>query len=321
MRTLPAARRLSPRVRRLLDEHGIRARTVAGSGTGGRVTPRDVLDAAGVPRRTGRPLASPRARRLLRDADIALDAVVRTNEGHRLRAADAGRIVRDLADGVDGADRTGPTAGAGTGWARSTSSDVEVDVSLLLAGVAAVERDLRTHDGVALPPEVALAAAAAAVLVRRPDLAIATGLPRAEDRRTYPPVHLGFPRPGAGGPEVAVVPEAQYLTVAGLARRARTAPASGDGAGATPIPTLVAASDATSPAGLVGGTAIGLLTLGSRSRRHHTVVDHRGSEVVVTRTHARVRLHHDDRTTTAAATAFLEELAATIGDWSIPVGP
>lgn len=107
MPTVPATRRLSPKVRRLLDEHGVSARSVAGTGRQGRVTPHDVL--------------------------------------------------------------------------------------------------------------------AAAVLVRRPGLEVAAALPPSDDGRAYPAVHVGFPGAYAPGGEIAVVPDVQYLTVAGLARRARVA--------------------------------------------------------------------------------------------------
>lgn len=316
------AQRLSPKVRHLLQEHGLQARSVPGTGAHGRVTPHDVLGAAGVPRTRGSSgvLASPLARRVLREAGVDLASAVRANDGARLTRADAELVISELAGGTDTTARGGR---ARPGQARTVTSEVEVDVALLLAGVAAASPQFRAHNGFDLSPDVALACAAAAVLVRRPDLEVAAALPPSEDGSAYPPVHVGFPRPRAQGGGVAVVRDAQHLTVGGLARRARAAVRGADDTATATglVPTVVVATDADAPDTPTGDTAIGLLTLSNPTPRHVASVDDLGNEVVRTRPHARVLLHHDDRTTSAAAEGFLEELSTTVRSWALPLGP
>lgn len=317
MPTVAATRRLSPKVRRLLQEHGLQARSIAGTGAGGRVTPTDVLGAAGVPRRaTGRTLlASPVARRLLRDAGIDLPTAAGHGDGRPLVRADAQRMVTARAATSGSTADSGPSSGR--------SSQVEVDVTLLLVSIAAASRDFLAHHGFDLSAEVALASAAAAVLVNRPELAVASVLPSPEDGRAYPAVHVGFPRAPVRGTGLAVVPDVQYLTVAGLARRARTAVMATDepASAAAPSPAVVVATETAAPDDRPGGAAIGLLTISSPTPRTVTTMGPLGTEVVDTRPHATVRLHHHDGTSPAAAAAFLEELSRALASWALPVGP
>lgn len=303
MPTVPATRRLSPKVRRLLREHRLQARSVAGTGTGGRLTPEDVLRAAGradggAPRRV---LASPLARRVLRDAGVDLDAAARANDGRRLTRRDADRVLDELGT-VAASTSTEPRPPVDV-------TEIEVDASLLLAGVAALNRDFVVRHGFEVSAGVALASAVANVLVRRPDLAAApTGTPDGG-------IHVGFARPGSDGAGVAVVPDAQYLTVAGLARRAR------DASAVATRPTVVVAMEAAAQGDLAATADLGLLTIGDPAPRRVAGVDDLGHEVVHTRPHVPIRLHRHGPTAAADGTALLEELGATIRSWALPVGP
>lgn len=323
MTTIPAARRLSPKVRRLLHEHDLQARAVAGTGRGGRVTPHDVLGAAGVPRQTARGagrgsvLASPLARRLLRHAGLDLPAAARANDHRPITRADAERLIDELSVETD----------AGSPLAAPARADavavVEADVGRLLAELAAGDDAFRLHNGFELTVEVAVASAMAAVLVRRPELAGAPGA-------ASPGINIGFVTTRPDEPALAVVPDAQYLTVAGLARRARAAAGaaaerSGSDeqppAGATE-PTVVVASGDVASAGIAPASGLGLLTVETATPRRVTGTDELGHELVRTRPHATLRLHHHgDGTTHEAAVALLEELGAAMTAWSLPVGP
>jgi pyruvate/2-oxoglutarate dehydrogenase complex dihydrolipoamide acyltransferase (E2) component len=317
------AQRLSPKVRRLLREHGLKARALAGTGAAGRVTPHDVLGAAGVPRRAtaGRVLASPLARRLLRDAGLDTTEASRANGGRRITRADAERIVRELS--ADTA--TGGTASAQPARTESTA-EVVVDVGRLLAALAATDREFLSHNGFALGFDVAVASAVAAVLARRPDLAGAAAEPLVGAGGTYPSVHLGFVAPQADAPSVVVVPDAQYLTVAGLARRARAAvdrtrrgePAPAGRAAAT----VIVAPGAVVPDGPVAPVGLGLLTVDDPTPRRVAGVDELGHEIVSTRPHTTLRLHHAAaRISDGTAASFLDEVATAVTAWSLPVGP
>jgi hypothetical protein len=166
----------------------------------------------------------------------------------------------------------------------------------------------------------------AAVLAKRPDLAGAAAEPVVEAGSKYPSVHLGFVVPRAGATSVAVVPDAQYLTVAGLARRARAAVERTRRGEAAPAgraaPTVVVASDAVVPYGPVASAGLGLLTVDDPTPRRVVSVDGLGHEVVSTRPHTTLRLHHAaTRISEEAAASFLDEVATAVTAWSLPVGP
>jgi pyruvate dehydrogenase E2 component (dihydrolipoamide acetyltransferase) len=316
------SQRLSPKVRRLLREHGLQARAVAGTGAAGRVTPHDVLGAAGVPRRAsaGSVLASPLARRLLREVGLDDTEISRAIGDRRITRVDAERIVDELSAG---------TATGGTSARPSRTEDAAeavVDVGRLLAALAATGGDFSSHNGFALEFEVAVASAVAAVLARRPDLAGAAAEPVVEAGRTYPSVHVGFVVPQADAPSVVVVPDAQYLTVAGLARRARAAGERARRGEPTPAgqaaPTVVVATDAVAPDVPGASARLGLLTVDDPTPRRVAGVDSLGYEVVSTRPHATLRLHHAaTRVSDEAAASFLAEVANAVTAWSLPVGP
>jgi pyruvate/2-oxoglutarate dehydrogenase complex dihydrolipoamide acyltransferase (E2) component len=317
------AERLSPKVRRLLREHGLQARSLAGTGAAGRVTPHDVLGAAGVPRRAtaGCVLASPLARRLLRDVGLDTTEASRANGGRRITRADAERIVRELSAGT-------ATAGTTSVEPARTEDTAEavVDVGRLLAALAAVDGDFSSSNGFALGLDVAVAGAVAAVLARRPDLAGPAAEPVVEAGGRYPSVHLGFVDPQSDAPSVAVVPDAHYLTVAGLARRARAAverTRRGEPAPAgRAAPTVVVATDAVVSHGLVASAGLGLLTVDDPTPRRVASVDGLGHEVVSTRPHTTLRLHYAaTRISDEAAASFLDELTTAVTAWSLPVGP
>jgi pyruvate/2-oxoglutarate dehydrogenase complex dihydrolipoamide acyltransferase (E2) component len=315
-------RRLSPKVRRLLREHGLHARALAGTGAAGRVTPDDVLRAAGAPgtASTGRALASPRARRLLREAGLDIAAVALAHGGRRLTGADAARIVsgRSAVPAESGAvPRGGPTV---------RTVEAVVDAGRLVAALAASQGEVVMQDGAALEIEQVVASAAAAMLARRPEGAAATAGSAGGVGPSPAGVHVGFVVSTTGGPAVVVVPNAQYLTVAGLARRARTAverALRGRSPAERPVePTVVVAREGLASRDLVAAADIGLLTVDGPTTRQVATVDALGYAVVATRPHLTLRLHHEPtHVSEGAAASQLHELATAIETWSLPVGP
>ena len=273
----------------------------------------------GVPRRAedGSVLASPAARRLLRDAGVDLAAVTATTDGRRVTRADAERLVDEL----------GGQAARPQGTERQPSApspvEIEIDVALLLGSIAATRRDFIAHNGFPLSAEVALATAVGTVLVRRPELGPSDEPQARAAGRTYPGVHVGFPRPAERGSAPAVIADVQDLTVAGLARRARAAVRADDDptAAATTRPTVVVATEDAAGTELADSASLGLLTITEPAPRRVTTVDHLGHEVLHTRPHVTVRLHPAERTTADTAADFLDELAAALASWSLPVGP
>lgn len=306
MSTIVRARRVSPKVRRLAREHDVQLRAVPGTGTGGRVTPRDVRRAVGGPRPTpsGAVLASPLARRLLRDAGIDLAEAARRSGDQPLTRAVAARLADELAGDGDRRSGSAATTSSSPGdGAATTGTRVEVDVAELLALVTAARPGFVARHGFELGLEVPVGAAAASVLTAR---AGAGG----------GGVHLGFHSAGDDG--VRVVTDVQDLTVAGLARRSRAASsASGDG---QPAPTITITTDPEPPVpALVAGADVGVLVLGDHALREARRTDHLGHEVVRTRPHVPVRLHHDGRSSDEEAGALLTALGEAIAGWTRPV--
>jgi pyruvate dehydrogenase E2 component (dihydrolipoamide acetyltransferase) len=89
--TEPQDGRLSPRVKRLLEEHGLTAAEVGATGSGGRLTPDDVVAAASRQRQAG--LRSPLVKRLLREHGLDATGIAGTGAGGRVTPDD----VRDAA--------------------------------------------------------------------------------------------------------------------------------------------------------------------------------------------------------------------------------
>lgn len=120
-------------------------------------------------------------------------------------------------------------------------------------------------------------------------------------------------RHGAAGGEVRASP---------LARRARAAVERTDepAPAAAHHPTAIVATEAAAQEERLERATLGLLTISDATPRRVTSVDHLGQEVVHTRPHVTVRLHHADRATSDHATALLEELRGAIASWTLPVG-
>jgi pyruvate dehydrogenase E2 component (dihydrolipoamide acetyltransferase) len=317
VQTIPPGRRLSPKVRRLLREHDLDAPTIPGTGTAGRLTPEDVLAAAGTAGPTSAPpvLASPLARRVLRDAGIALTEAVAASGQRRLTRAAAERAVTELAARAAGADGPGGGADAGNAPAATRTDAVTravVDVSLLRARVEADRSAFESRNGFRLDLVVAIARTAAGVLAAGRDAVVAEAAAGAGPR-------VGILRHTPGGPTLAVVPHAEDLTVAGLARRARATagPASDDVAGAA---TVIVAADGDEVPRDLALDGLGLLTCGAPAPRRVGGVDELGHEVVTTRPHVTLVLHHGRGTSQTAADAFLRQVAAAVAAGSTPVG-
>lgn len=250
MPSIPAARRLSPKVRRLLREHDLSAGSVTGTGTGGRITPHDVLGATG-------------GRRATPANETALD----------------------------------------------------VDVTVLLASLAAAQREFFAHHGFDLDLEVAVASAAATALAARSGL-VAAGPAAAGDAGRG--VVIGLQGHAQGEQPLALVPDAQYLTVAGLARRGRTAATQPVGAA---TPTVVVTTEREEPAdALAARVDIGWITVGQPSPQQVTSIDHLGQQAITTRSHATLRLRSTSMARDTAAD-LLGAVGDTIASWTLPVGP
>jgi len=86
-RRSPGPAESSPAVRRLLQEHGLDAASVVGTGRQGRITVDDVLPE--VPRKTGRAAGKTLADIVDESERQALEAALRASDGSRERAAEA----------------------------------------------------------------------------------------------------------------------------------------------------------------------------------------------------------------------------------------
>ena len=109
---------LSPVVRRLLQEHGLDAAAVVGTGPKGRITREDVIAAAAaapapVPA-TGRSLLSPVVRRLMSEHDIDPETVAGTGPDGRITRRDVELAIADRPTSVTASDASpslAPSAG------------------------------------------------------------------------------------------------------------------------------------------------------------------------------------------------------------------
>ncbi len=327
MPTVPAVHRLSPRVRRLLVEHELVARSLPGTGADGRVTARDVLRAAGAPGATRGDgvLASPLARRLLRDAGVDPEDAARANEADRLTGGDVERLVAsvrsdgtspDRRRGARSRDGSSPHDGA-TEDAASRVVERTVDVAAALAALTAAQPSFVARHGFELGLEVLVAHAAAAVLATRPELPGGAVVDGVDTDRSG--IHVGVLAEGADGTDVVAVRDAQDLTVAGLARRARRDVAGPDGGEATAAPTVVVAGEGTSPdVGLE--VAVGVVTCGGPVLQQLRGVDHLGHDVIHTRPRATLGLHPGEDVPPGAAGAFMDALEEALVAWTLQVG-
>lgn len=309
---IPALRR-SPRVRRLARDHELRLRTVPGTGAGGRVTPEDVLRAAGEPRPApgGAVLASPVGRRLLREAGVDPAEAARRAGGRPLTRVRAEGLLEERRRGESPPQRSDGGIGR-RGRTDATAIALEVDVGELLGVMTAGRAGFVARHGFELGLEVPVGVALACVLATRP---IAWGADR-DNRRG---VRVGFHTADADG--VRTVPDAENLTVAGLARRLKAATPRPLGGPAEAAPTVTVTTDPAAPLEvLVDESEIGVLVLGEHELRRVEGTDNLGYEVVQTRPHVSVRLHHDDRLRADAADAVLTSLGETLTAWSLPVG-
>ncbi len=199
--------RLSPKVRRLLREHDLEPTDVTGTGTRGRITPGDVDRTARgdhgrrptTPPRRGRALASPLARRLLRDAGLGPEDIAATGPV----TADLARREIDRARGRDVA--VGDAPGTVT---------IDLDLTRLLHGVGRLHQPVLRRTGIELTPLAPLAHAVCRALRRHPGV-------HAPDRPDQQrDVDLALVQPAADGAVTTVVACAQDLTVPALAARA-----------------------------------------------------------------------------------------------------
>lgn len=279
--------RLSPKVRRLLREHGVGAEDVVGTGAAGRLTPADVLRATG-----GRPattparhpgharpvLASPLARRLLREAGLTLDDVPSIPANNP--------VTRDVVARVLGG--SDPSSGQAVG-----PRVVDLDLTHLLVAIAASSDEVRRRTGVALPLLAPVALATCRALRRHPELG-SDGLAVAV--------------PSGDGTTAATIPAALDLTVtalaeriAGLAGGGATDEVAGDAGGSAFVLTdaaWVGAAASAAPPGLV---------LGAPEERTVEVTDSLGLTATATRWMTSLRLTAPTADG-AAASAFLSTL-------------
>ena len=292
-RSAPAAGlRLSPKVRRLLREHGLQPGDVEGTGRAGRITPGDVERRVGGRRGGTRPgrrpdrgsgpvLASPLARRLLREAGIAPADVAGTGPGHSVTRADATRAIR--------------RARTATPSDRATAT-VEVDLTRLLHATAAARHEVSRTRGVDLPPLAAIAHATCRSLRRHPELNGAGP----DDPGPHRDVDLRVVADDAAvTPTIAC---AQDLTVAALAERLARPAADGDGGSTFTIgegEPRATATDRTAA-----------LHVGTPAQRPVALADEFGGDTTATRWRAPLRLTYDpDRVDGPTARAFLTDLA------------
>jgi pyruvate dehydrogenase E2 component (dihydrolipoamide acetyltransferase) len=227
----------------MLRTRRLDADQVVGTGAAGRITPADVT-AADEPS-TGRPgragLASPKVRRLLRDAGLRLTELAGSGPGGRVTREDAHRAIAGpgpvgrsdtppvhLANGATGRSETVPltpmrrTIADRMHRSLQTSAQltagVEVDLTRLSTRLHRAQPAFEQQTGRTLSPFVLIAAAVCEVLGRHPVLnaRIDTGAGTATYVRD---VHLGVAVDTERGPVVPTIPYAQELHVTGLTRR------------------------------------------------------------------------------------------------------
>jgi 2-oxoglutarate dehydrogenase E2 component (dihydrolipoamide succinyltransferase) len=196
----PAARQLSPAVRRLLAEHSLDAASVRGTGEGGRITVADVMREANAPRSpTG---GSPQARADVPDAP-ADSRGVEGAASHRVphsavRKRIAARMVESLL-------HTSP----------HVTTVFEVDMSEVLAHRQR-NREEFARQGVSLTLTAYFAQAAVAAIRE---------VPEANSRWTdaaleiYDTINLGIATAAEGGLVVPVLHQSETLDLLGTARR------------------------------------------------------------------------------------------------------
>ena len=261
--------RLSPKVRRLLRTRRLTPEQVAGTGPSGRITPADVTavvssaDArANSSHGTGPDrhdrcigLASPLARRLLREAGLGLAAVDGTGPGGRVTHDDARRAVtgsrrpRGEPVGAPAADDAGaeraPRVAAGARGSTDRSQTValtrrrrtiaermhrslqtsaqltaavEVDLTRLMTDRRRTQPVFEQRTGSAQSPFPLIASAACEVLARHPVLNARIDT-EAGTATYFRDVHLGVAVDTEHGLVVPTIRGAQELDVTDLARR------------------------------------------------------------------------------------------------------
>lgn len=289
---------LSPKVRRLLRDNGIEPGAVTGTGRRGRITPDDVERSARGPdhtrprgrtgRREGRVLASPLARRLLRDHGLS---------PHDIAAS--GPITRRV---VEDAISRGAAAARQDGWTTITR---QVDLTRVLHAVGGAHARVQRRTGVELTTSAPIAHAVCRSLRRTPALHTSGEPPAPRD------VDLAVVLDGTDGPVAPVLPCAQDLTVEGLAARLAAHRTEPDGA--TGAPSFALAGDGwretpAVPAGLLpDGTAT--LVVDRAQQQAVTTADEFGGDTTSTRWLTTLRLSHDARRVDATtAERFLDDL-------------
>lgn len=324
MATIAPVRRLSPRVRRLLAEHAVDGRRVPGTGAGGRLRPRDVLTAAGVPRppAAGTVLASPRARRVLQDAGLDLADAAASIDGRRLTRREAEALVAQRSTGRRAAAverRASPARAPG----HASVVAAAADVAELLALIEGTQSAFVARHGHRLGIEAPIAVAATAVLARdarRPGRGGTNATTGSGTSRPATEVVVGFHTPASGGANLRIVRHTQDLTVAGLARRSRAAAPVPLGGRESAIPTVVLTTAPTAPVdALVDAADLGLLEIGEIVLREVRRTDHLGHEVVRLRPHCTLRWHHDTHVDDDRARALLRGVCDELAAWTLPV--
>ena len=295
------SRRLSPKVRRLLREHDLEAARVRGTGIGGRITPADVerrahgsaTRPAPRPGRGARPvLASPLARRLLREAGVDPVEVTGTGPDHGVTGRDAARAIERARSATTASEDVATLA-------------VDVDLTRLLLDVAAARDAFRRRTGTELTPLAPVVHATCRSLRRHP-VCNGSHAPTEGGAAAQHDVDLGIVTPDGDllAPTLAC---AQDLTVTALAERiARLRGGGGETDGdRTGTFTVGEGRVAT----LSWERQAAALALGPVEQRSVTIADEFGHDAVTTRWQATLHLAHDPRRVDEdAATAFLADL-------------
>jgi pyruvate dehydrogenase E2 component (dihydrolipoamide acetyltransferase) len=249
--------RLSPKVRRLLGEHGLEPADVEGTGADGRITPDDVLRAAAArtsdgPTTSGSAAASwrglrlsPLVKRLLRDHDLDPRSLRGTGSQGRVtphdvraaaqltaarRTAATASVEEALAPGAseDGRSRVEPLSRTRKVIAQrmltslqttaQLTAAVEADVTRIMHARARFRDAATARYGFAPSPVAFIAKATCRALGRHP--AINASIDTAAGTVTYHrPVHLGIAVDTPNGLMVPVVHDAHDLNVMALQER------------------------------------------------------------------------------------------------------
>lgn len=337
--------RLSPKVKRLLDQHGLDPSAVTGTGPDGRITPEDVRAASGDPAPMAVGRLSPKVKRLLRDHDLDPTSITGTGPEGRITPADVHAAGAQPARSTATRDTPGsPAAGAGTVEPLSRTrrviaevmlesmqttaqltSAIEADVTGVMHVRARTKQAAVERFGFAPSPLAFIVKATCRALQRHP--VINASIDTDAGTVTYHrPINLGMAVDTEHGLMVPVIRDAHELGVLalqgrinGLAARARSRQLQPDDmTGGTFTVTNTGSGGTLFDTPILNPPEAAILATPRIERRPVVIDDASGNEAIAIRHRTYLCLSYDHRLIDGAdAARFLTDLAAQLEetDW------